>query len=375
MKSILIRTTLVLTVALVCLWSRSSDVAVSAAEPGAKNAQFAQVFGDWKALLSELRDLKNEYRDADLSRQGEIKTRYSELVEKGPALESHLLDVAKAALVESPGTNEEVSQYLVQTAAWLWQMDNHEKALPLAELLIENGVEKEAMYEVAGTAAASIAKWELAEKYLNSAKEGGTLSGKGQQCLSELAYYKDAWAKELKIRAAEAEADDLPRVLMKTNEGDIVIEMFENEAPNTVANFIFLVEQGYYNGITFHRVLPGFMAQGGCPEGTGKGGPGYKIPCECHREDRRTHFRGTLSMAHAGRDTGGSQFFLTFVPTRHLDGVHTAFGRMISGFEVLSKLQRRNPEDPNAPLPDKIIEAKVLRKRDHEYEPAIVPPR
>ena len=145
-------------------------------------------------------------------------------------------------------------------------------------------------------------------------------------------------------------------------------QLFENEAPNTVLNFITLVQRGYYDGLKFHRVLPGFMAQGGDPKGTGSGGPGYQIPCECYKPDYRLHYRGTLSMAHAGRDTGGSQFFLTFVPTSHLNGKHTAFGRIISGFDVLAKLKRIDPETSNGAAADKIIEAKVIRKRAHPYE-------
>jgi len=161
---------------------------------------------------------------------------------------------------------------------------------------------------------------------------------------------------------------------MKTSEGDIKLELFENEAPIAVGNFVSLVEDGYYDGITFHRVLPGFMAQGGCPDGTGTGGPGYNIPGEAHEPDARMHFRGSLSMAlgPGGPDTGGSQFFLTFLPTPHLDGKHTVFGRVIEGMDVLPKLTRRDPQDPNAPKPSRIIDAKVLRKRDHEYEPKTV---
>ncbi|MBN2579428.1 MAG: peptidylprolyl isomerase [Pirellulales bacterium] len=178
---------------------------------------------------------------------------------------------------------------------------------------------------------------------------------------------KKNWEAEEKIRKKEAQADDLPRVLIKTNKGDMVVELFENEAPNTVANFITLAEKGFYNGLTFHRVLPGFMAQGGDPSGNGTGGPGYSIPCECFQPNHRLHFRGTLSMAHAGRDTGGSQFFICFAPALQLDGRHTVFGRVIKGFDVLAKIQRRDPQDPNAPDPDKIVEMQVLRKRDHEY--------
>ncbi|MDA1049427.1 MAG: peptidylprolyl isomerase [Planctomycetota bacterium] len=166
----------------------------------------------------------------------------------------------------------------------------------------------------------------------------------------------------------------MPRVKFETSKGTVVIELYENEAPQAVGNFVSLVESGYYDGLTFHRVLSGFMAQGGCPDGTGAGGPGYNIACECYQDDHRKHFRGTLSMAHTSRrDTGGSQFFLTFKRTAHLDGKHTVFGRVIEGLDVLAKLQRRDPNDRGKlPEPDKIVKAEVLRKRDHEYKPTKV---
>jgi cyclophilin family peptidyl-prolyl cis-trans isomerase len=122
--------------------------------------------------------------------------------------------------------------------------------------------------------------------------------------------------------------------------------------------------------------LSGIMMVGlqgsGKTTGDGSGGPGYEIYCECHQENARQHFRGTLSMAHIGRDTGGSQFFLTFKPTTHLNGRHTAFGRVIEGQDVLAKLQRRDPTRANPPQPDKIVKATVVRKRDHKYEPTKV---
>ena len=152
-------------------------------------------------------------------------------------------------------------------------------------------------------------------------------------------------------------------------EGTLVIELFENEAPGAVGNFVSLVQKKYYDGLTFHRVLPGFMAQGGDPSGNGSGGPGYQIYCECNKPEARMHFRGSLSMAHAGPDTGGSQFFLTFLPTTQLNKRHTVFGRVIEGFDVLAKIQRRDPQAPNPPLPDRIVKAEVVRKRDHEYKP------
>ena len=116
----------------------------------------------------------------------------------------------------------------------------------------------------------------------------------------------------------------MPKAIMETSKGTINLELFDQDAPNTVKNFVDLTNKGYYNGLNFHRVIPGFMIQGGCPHGTGTGGPGYQIDCEINSQ---LHTPGTLSMAHAGPNTGGSQFFITHVATPHLDGVHTVFGR------------------------------------------------
>lgn len=111
---------------------------------------------------------------------------------------------------------------------------------------------------------------------------------------------------------------------------ELVLELFDKDAPNTVANFEKLINDGFYNGLTFHRVIPGFVAQGGCPNGSGTGGPGYTINCEINPNK---HERGTLAMAHAGRNTGGSQFYICYQPQPHLDGQHTVFGKVIKGME------------------------------------------
>ncbi|MCK4974381.1 MAG: peptidylprolyl isomerase, partial [Sulfurimonas sp.] len=117
---------------------------------------------------------------------------------------------------------------------------------------------------------------------------------------------------------------------VSTAKGDIWIKLYPDEAPNTVANFAHLANTGFYNDLTFHRVIPGFVAQGGCPIGNGTGGPGYKIKCETVGNPNK-HEVGSLSMAHAGKDTGGSQFFICYNPLPHLDGVHTVFGKVIKG--------------------------------------------
>ncbi|SFK92783.1 peptidyl-prolyl cis-trans isomerase B (cyclophilin B) [Paenibacillus sp. 1_12] len=123
------------------------------------------------------------------------------------------------------------------------------------------------------------------------------------------------------------------------NGEEVIIELFEKDAPNTVANFEKLANDGFYDGLVFHRVIPGFMAQGGCPTGTGTGGPGYKINCEINPNK---HERGTLAMAHAGRNTGGSQFYICYNPQPHLDGQHTVFGKVTSGMEHVDQFKGRD---------------------------------
>ena len=116
----------------------------------------------------------------------------------------------------------------------------------------------------------------------------------------------------------------MTKAIIKTNKGDINIDFFDNDAPGTVANFVKLAESGFYNGLSFHRVISNFMVQGGCPRGDGTGGPGYSIKCEINPNK---HLAGSLSMAHRGKNTGGSQFFICHSSQPHLDGVHTVFGR------------------------------------------------
>jgi len=125
-----------------------------------------------------------------------------------------------------------------------------------------------------------------------------------------------------------------------TAKGVMKVEFFEKDAPKTVANFVKLAQNGFYNGLTFHRVIPDFVIQGGCPNGTGSGGPGYSIDCELDGGNQH-HDRGVLSMAHAGKNTGGSQFFICHSRnnTSHLDGVHTCFGKVVDGLEVIDLIK------------------------------------
>lgn len=139
----------------------------------------------------------------------------------------------------------------------------------------------------------------------------------------------------------------MTRAIMETEKGTIHLDMFDKDAPNTVDNFTKLAESGFYDGLSFHRVIPDFMIQGGCPKGNGSGGPGYTIQCEINSNK---HLAGTLSMAHRGPNTGGSQFFICHSPQPHLDGVHTTFGKT-EDMDVVNAIRQG----------DKILSVKIER--------------
>jgi peptidyl-prolyl cis-trans isomerase B (cyclophilin B) len=133
----------------------------------------------------------------------------------------------------------------------------------------------------------------------------------------------------------------MKKAIIHTAKGNMKVEFYHNDAPKTVENFITLIEKGYYDGLNFHRVINDFVIQGGCPNGTGAGGPGYKIDCEL-TGDNQFHDRGVLSMAHAGRNTGGSQFFICHSRrnTAHLDRNHTCFGKVVEGLDVIDAIRQ-----------------------------------
>ncbi len=144
-------------------------------------------------------------------------------------------------------------------------------------------------------------------------------------------------------------------IVVETTRGTFEVELFERRAPKTTANFRALVEKGFYDGVKFHRVIESFMIQGGCPEGTGRGGPGYAIDDEFHPELRHQD-EGILSMANAGPNTGGSQFFITLVPTPWLDDQHAVFGKVIAGMDVVREIGASETDRSDRPLREIVIE-------------------
>lgn len=376
------------------LWAQPAGQGSPLSASEAKS-QFDQRFADYQNSIRAIEKLRTDYQTAGASGRKTINFQLQEKL----AVAKQQLDAMVAAGVEAyrlaPKENPQLGGLLTAVAKHYAAGesspqrkdatvggDNYEQALPIIKLLVDSGVDDKRLPVWGFLSAFATNDYALAESYLKQVQASGVLASAAEEkdpaeqaALGNLMkyaplipQYRELWAKEQAIRAAEAQADNLPRVKFETSKGDVVFELFENEAPQAVANFITLVKKGFYDGVSFHRVLPMFMAQGGDPKGDGSGGPGYSIRCECYEPNYRHHFRGSLSMAHAGRDTGGSQFFLTFLPTPHLDGKHTVFGRVIEGMNVLGNLEKRDPDSPGNTPPDKIVKAEVLRDRGHEYK-------
>lgn len=289
-------------------------------------------------------------------------------------VQPQIIKLAPQVYAQDPQNKEAASIVL----AMAYEANDYPKILKVSEPLLKDANADPLVYNIAGLAHFATSDFAGARELFAKASKGEPrmyeqLSARYANALPE---YVGFWEREQKIRAAETKVNDLPHVLFKTSRGEIEFELFENEAPNAVANFISLVEAGKYNGTRFHRVIPNFMAQGGDPNSAnddpsddGLGGPGYTIACECYQENARKHFQGSLSMAHAGKDSGGSQFFITHLPTPHLNANpaeqrgHTVFGRVVKGIEVALQLKKG----------DKIDSATVLRKRNHKYEPTKLP--
>jgi cyclophilin family peptidyl-prolyl cis-trans isomerase len=342
-----------------------------AAESTGARAAFDKKIEEWRSLLKDLRKLKLDFQTAPEAEHQKYRDQWGALITKGHEMMPELRNLALAAYDEAGGADPQLERFLLKFVLDAVEMDDFEVAYDLGLKLVDKGATDKRLIEAVGTSAFCTSHYEEADKYLQMAKSSGVLSDLGNEVLPLISVERELWAKEEEVRKQEAATDDLPLVKLTTTKGEIVLELFENQAPETVGNFVHLVEKGYYDGLTFHRVLQHFVAQGGDPKGDGTGGPGWTIYDEVNREDYRRHFRGSLSMAKtADPNTGGSQFFLTYKQTPNLDGKHTCFGRIKTGMEVLTRLQRMNPDLPQAgAVPDKIVKAEVIRKREHAYVP------
>jgi cyclophilin family peptidyl-prolyl cis-trans isomerase len=342
-------------------------------DPAAAKAEFEAARRQETDLITELTLLQAEFQQPAADKKA-VAAKFEAARDRIPATKDRL-EAAAFAMAMADSTSASARELCGLVIASRLQVDDATEALRLATLLDKAGVADGKIDMMAAAAAMVLSQLDEAATWLTKAESNGIQKPKVAELRASIEDERPKVEAEMAKRKADAAADDRPRVTITTSKGDIVVELFEDDAPNTVANFVSLVEKGFYDGTPFHRVIAGFMAQGGDPTGTGSGGPGHAIECECELPTARKHFLGSLSMAHAGKNTGGSQFFLTFRPTEHLDGRHTVFGRVVEGFDVLPKLARTQIEDKpvEGVTPDTIVKATMLRKRDHAYTPKTLP--
>ena len=362
-----------------------------AAPTTADAKQFEELFAVRAELGKKLGKLQTEITAAakakDTKQQQTLIDQFNGMVTEFEAKTLPKLLALAGPLYIKDAQNADAEQIVLGYLQDLFQENKYKNVIVEGKKYLDAGRRHPLILNFVGVSYFAVQDFTKSEEILKEAKAagekndeaGGMFAQIGAPYLSQCKSYLAMWKKELAIREKEAAATGdarLPRVLFKTTKGDIELELFENEAPNTVANFVSLVEKKKYDGIGFHRVIPNFMAQGGDPNtldkdprNDGMGGPGYHIACECYQENARMHFQGSLSMAHAGRDTGGSQFFLTHLPTGHLNPNedagrgHTVFGRIVKGLDVALSLR------PG----DRIQTATVVFKRNHPYTPKTLP--
>ena len=319
--------------------SPAATYAISPYQDAATETSLDDLLAQWKDLEAELVRKEEEFKNTvDTTVQDDIRGQYKTLVDQANEMVTKI-KTAAIKVHEADPSNDENAKLLVGIIKNDAEFKRDNDAVLLANKLIAAGTDSSLFTTAAKADSISITTRELLE--------------------------------EMALRSSQKKADNLPQVKFTTSKGDITIELFEDEAPNTVANFVRLVEDKFYDGLKFHRVIEGFVAQGGDPKGDGTGGPGYQIKCECDEIEARRHFVGSLRMAHSGKDTGGSQFFICLSRTSILDGKHTVFGRVTDGIEVLDRLSRNYTD--RAPIPnadsDVIKTAEVTRKREHDYKP------
>jgi cyclophilin family peptidyl-prolyl cis-trans isomerase len=315
------------------------------------------------------------------ARQKEQMDTIDRMVAQTAQLRAGLPKAAIEAFKADPGKDPAATQFVFRTLNEMIEPSLPESsfdpaaALEIVDTLIDAGADQDVVVLSKGFRASfAIDDFDRASLMLDRISDAHPESNLSQirQVVDEM---KEKWQRELMIRRLEKNNDNLPRVKFETSAGEFVVELFEDHAPNTVANFISLVEKNFYNDLTFHYVKPGEYIHTGCPNGDGSGGPGYAIESEFNREQIRDYFSGTLGMANTGPETEGSQFVITHQAIPQLNGQFTAFGRVIEGFDLVRNAKAIDPqnaqpdEDAAASEPVRIIKASVLRKRDHDYEP------
>jgi cyclophilin family peptidyl-prolyl cis-trans isomerase len=335
--------------------------------------EFKQAVEAFREHVKKMREVVVRFNTGTAAEEEKWKQRWKDLMVEGRPLFQDMLLAAAAEFEADPQERRNIASWLFKVVNQNVEDDRFEGMLPIIDTLLEDRPQSEDLLRFQGMTAVALNRYDVARESLEALAK----IQEGREELTQLRESLDEsevrWNEELEIRKQEAAGEPLPRVLIRTTKGDMEVELYENQAPDTVGNFIYLVESGFYDHQPFHSGKQHFLIQGG---GDDILKPDYTIYGEMDRPDARRFYRGTLGMALSGHpDSAYSQFFIALMPNNELDDEFTAFGRIVKGMEVIANLNKIDPkaekkENPTpADEPDEILEIRVLNKRDHEYKP------
>ena len=316
--------------------------------------------------------------------RNKVAMEWQEAIQKSHRAKVNWLKVAGEIYASDPDKYESIGESLCEMLLADVELDRTDGWLePTKAIVNSKKFEREELLRSAGLIGYANSDFDFTEECLTRAQKFHPDEPQSQ-FMAEIVQVREKWKRELEIRQREAEKNDNPRVEFNTSKGRIVMELYEDSAPETVKSFIYLVQDGFFSRKTFFRVEKHVCAQTGCEKGDGTGDAGYIIPSEMNNPNHRDHFRGAMSLAlgtdratgQSLPDSGSSQFFFSFLPMPQLDGIHTVFGRIVEGLEVISYFRVMNlgeeSQRKEGKEADLIISAKVLRKRDTVYKPRIL---
>lgn len=348
-----------------------------------KTKEFTEAADRFRDVLKRLVDAEIRFHNSDDRKQETLYRRdWNGLREEAFLAHQTMLHAGVAEYLSDPPSNPDLANFLFATLKRNVEGDSLEGMLPIAKALYETGYpapELIGMYSMCCLAENEFDKARELLAPLVSGEEAPEELIAIHQRLDDLAL---AWKEEQAFRERDAAGEPLPQARVTTTKGEFVIELFENDAPQAVANFISLAERSFYDYSQFFLVIENVMAQAGCPKADGTGGPGYFLPRESDEHAKRKIFRGSVALAllPGMPDSGGSQFMITYLPVTELEEHSTVFGRVISGMPNVARLNRAEPagekkeDEANKPPeprddPDEIIAIEIIGKRNHPYEP------
>jgi cyclophilin family peptidyl-prolyl cis-trans isomerase len=365
----------------------AQSASISVIRYQAETPRFKLAIEQFREQIKQMRFAEIRFHNAEASQERQLRDEFYRIRETIAPMHLELLNAGLAEYTTDPANKQLLGKALFESLERNFKKDNYDGLLPLAKGLYETRYPNPELSRIYLLCCIAANEHDQARALITDLTTSNQQLAELDLIRIQLEKLKENWESELKARERDAQGEPLPQAKIMTTKGEIVIELFENDAPEAVASFISLAEQGFYNYLDFFLVVDRFAAQTGCPNEDGTGGPGFMLPNEDDKPTARNVFRGSLVLARLPNqpNSGGSQFFFAFMPMLASEQQkYTVFGRVLSGMNNLAALNRIDPtkkkeekeneeSEEKKTTPDEIISVEILRKRDHKYEPTQLP--